>query len=700
MAKSKALPAGVGAVGKAKARFFSPSQLIQEKLGDRYRREVITDVLVIGKGKARISKREQDAYQVRIPSIDENTIFNLVCCHLSVTTAPATPFPDELSTPPPTAEPVVDRAATENAQPSVNTNFHNRDSLAADIARLRSEGVEVDDEDVAPENITTTPQTCAGKWEKPRTCPRRSDVNVSNQSGNWKAKAWSHIARMDEFSCFRMCMPEQFIRDTIIPATNKKILGDPLTLSEFYKWLGIRFYMACFVGVTPINLWWSTKDVDRYEGAPFRLNDIMSLNRFRNIDSAMCYTDIPSPTEYTDKFHQVRQMLDAFNDHMEESYSPSWLNCLDESMNSWLDKNCPGFMVVPRKPHPFGNEYHTIVDGDKGAPIMWRVKLQEGKDRPKKSDGTWAFPSEFESHTKTVKLMLEMTKPIHGTGKIVSMDSGFCVSAGILAMHDKGVYGQALIKKRGRYWPKGVPGDDIDLYFATKELGDADCYVQELDGKKFLIHCHKEDPYVCKVMSTHGLTEHTTKETWRKVGSEWRSFTYTEAITNHNNSKHWVDDVNNRRHAPIGLEDIWATKWWPHRQFTFVCSVAEVNANNSLARANDTTAEHQIVFRKRLAKGMIENTLTSSGGVRHSPIRARKRKSDCNEPGHVLLKKPNYTGKYNPTTKQWATVKTQHLKMKCHGCSREIRTYCACNKASPMCSECFATHYLAVSNAS
>ena len=49
----------------------------------------------------------------------------------------------------------------------------------------------------------------------------------------------------------------------------------------------------------------------------------------------------------------------------------------------------------------------------------------------------------------TAKLMLEMTKLLHTTGKIVTMDSGFYVTAGILAMHDHGVFGQALIKKRG-----------------------------------------------------------------------------------------------------------------------------------------------------------------------------------------------------------------------------------------------------------
>ena len=49
------------------------------------------------------------------------------------------------------------------------------------------------------------------------------------------------------------------------------------------------------------------------------------------------------------------------------------------------------------------------------------------------------------------------------SGKVVTMDSGFCVSKGITSMEEEmGVYGQALIKKRGKYWSKGVPGNEID----------------------------------------------------------------------------------------------------------------------------------------------------------------------------------------------------------------------------------------------
>ena len=91
--------------------------------------------------------------------------------------------------------------------------------------------------------------------------------------------------------------------------------------------------------------------------------------------------------------------------------------------------------------HPDGNEYHSIADDDDGQPVTWRIKIQEGKDRPKDAMGKWAFPSKFEGKndkgrkfTKTSTLMCEMTEPLHSTRKIVSMDSGFCVTAGILSI--------------------------------------------------------------------------------------------------------------------------------------------------------------------------------------------------------------------------------------------------------------------------
>ena len=81
-----------------------------------------------------------------------------------------------------------------------------------------------------------------------------------------------------------------------------------------------------------------------FEGAPFRLSEYMSGRRFQNIGTAIRYTNIESPA-FLDRFHDVRKIIEGWNDHYEGEYVPSWLNCLDESMNSFLDNFCPGFII-------------------------------------------------------------------------------------------------------------------------------------------------------------------------------------------------------------------------------------------------------------------------------------------------------------------------------------------------------------------
>ena len=466
-----------------------------------------------------------------------------------------------------------------------------------------------------------------------------------------------------------------------------------MDLQEFYVFLGCHFFMACFEGISDRRDWWSKQTINMFAGAPFRLSEYMSFNRFAVIAKSMTYTDKDSPN-FLDRFHDVRQMIDAWNEHMLTEYCPSWMSCGDESMNSWMDATCPGFMCVPRKPHPFGNEYHSIADGDGGKPIMWKVKLQEGKDRPKKPDGTWAFPSEFEEKglSVTATLMCELTSPIHHTGKVVTFDSGFCVKVGIEALHAQGVYGQALIKKK-RYWPRGVPGDHIDEHFRNKAIGYAETLRQVFNGKQFLIHCTKEEKYVTKLMSTHGLlNEVSNHATYRYINGEWMSFKYTEPVSRHNKAKHWVDDVNQRRHAPIGLEDIWGTKWWPDRQFTFLCSVSEVNAAMSRARGRDETAEPVLKFCRKLAKEMLENRKCEVDSFPCAPQRLHRTRRRSGDLEHTLCKRKKNTGAWNSAKRTWSKVATPYLKSKCKSCDFLCRTYCSCSKHATMCFKCWGLH--------
>ncbi len=76
-----------------------------------------------------------------------------------------------------------------------------------------------------------------------------------------------------------------------------------------------------------------------FDKAPFHLNKIMSVKRYREISAALQFTDVAVPIveskAFLDCFNKVCKMIGAFNQHYyTEKYHPSWLNILKESMSS------------------------------------------------------------------------------------------------------------------------------------------------------------------------------------------------------------------------------------------------------------------------------------------------------------------------------------------------------------------------------
>lgn len=69
-------------------------------------------------------------------------------------------------------------------------------------------------------------------------------------------------------------------------------------------------------------------------------------------------------------------------------------------------------------------------------------------------------------------------------------------------MREKVFFGQSLVEPRGYRQPVLVTKDE---YFADKEIGYGKTLEQVMDGVEFFIHCQKEDNYVTKIMSHHGI---------------------------------------------------------------------------------------------------------------------------------------------------------------------------------------------------
>ena len=116
---------------------------------------------------------------------------------------------------------------------------------------------------------------------------------------------------------------------------------------------------------------------------------------------------------------------------MQQSFTPGYVNSLNESMSVWTNKfMCPGLMFVPRKPWPFGNEYHSVCCCTSG--IMWGIEMVEGKDHP------WQLGQpQYDSLGSTIGLLLWILTPIFFKGVIIILDSGFCMLKGIVELRKR-----------------------------------------------------------------------------------------------------------------------------------------------------------------------------------------------------------------------------------------------------------------------
>ena len=70
---------------------------------------------------------------------------------------------------------------------------------------------------------------------------------------------------------------------------------------------------------------------------------------------------------------------------------------------------------------------------------------------------------------------------------------------------------------------------------------------------------------------------------------------------------HSVDDHNAKRHSPISIEVVWASKQWPNCVFAFLFVITEVNRFLSESCFTSWKHDSMMDYRKELTNLFIEN---------------------------------------------------------------------------------------------
>jgi hypothetical protein len=370
---------GTGAICSVIKRFLHPSRTIQEKYQNIMTYDRLEGLIALRKEEKTIQNRACASIVFRHADFEG---IELYCSErYAIVTeegSPAAFFEGN----------AVPDAGNEAGQATAQADDELRgipvitDDIQENIARLRAEGYGVDDDnEPAPENVpnnnnnTANNNTTYQGWGSQTICHRRSQGHRFEN-----ARLSQHPPNNRRMSWFLHFLPVQFLHDVILVETNKNIEGKPVEWPEFLRFIGLLLLMSTVITGYDRRSWFDHTEPSEFGGAPFRLHKYMTRHRFENILSALRYTNQPFPP-FQDKFHQIRQLLDAWNNHMAFIFIASWISCLDESMSPWTSRwTCPGWMYVPRKPHPMGNEYHTICCGMSG--ITYGLELVEGKDHP------------------------------------------------------------------------------------------------------------------------------------------------------------------------------------------------------------------------------------------------------------------------------------------------------------------------------
>ena len=381
---------------------------------------------------------------------------------------------------------------------------------------------------------------------------------------------------------FLIYLPDRFIRDIMLPETNRIAKEqDPdfkeFTYDEFINILGLFYFMEV-VRLPERRMYWSSTPNELFPG--FNFSRVISINRFEE------FLNFWQLGNGDDVDQHVLDFINAVNDRLKETIQPGETLCIDESMIKSYHRNLKGKMKIIRKPRPIGNELKTMSDGK--SKIVIHMELHEGKEDMVDKD----YVQEFGA---TTSCCLRLTEYYKGSGQIVIGDSWFgSVKSCVQLYNVNGLYSNMLVKTAHKQYPRYMLRENIikrgEWLTATANISGVNVMAVrflDLQEKQFISSCSTSLPGPpCK-------TKHHGNITRPQV-----AFQYLETSPS-------IDQHNQFRTSSCGLEDVWMTKNPIHRQIAGVLGFLFTNAYLTKKHFQKTSIKHY-EFKLELANKMVK----------------------------------------------------------------------------------------------
>ena len=382
----------------------------------------------------------------------------------------------------------------------------------------------------------------------------------------------------DERRFFEHLLPDTLVHDiataTTVTGSNKVRPGWSVNEGEVYLFLGLKMYMMIYPQQGPREDYWEASAGN--PGSIYVDHNLgrfgMPSGRYREIERSFT---LPHRGNMADPFDPIRAFVESWNQNMAHAFIPGWVMTVDESMAKWKGKGMPALMSVPRKPTPVGREAHTTACGQTGVIVAYEV--YEGKQRMETAEYV-------QEAGKNPAKALRCTKPWHGSGRVVILDSGFASVKCAKALRDKGLFMIGNVKTASMGFPKDwlisqVPRRGMRAVCTTTVTTDGGIQLE-------LLGAADRDRQPMALLGTAGTsidggTLHRHFTTIRADGSyNVRDATLEQMNIHEIYRKYFnaLDRHNSVRQGGHCFEDSWKTQNWFVRDFQMIWGITEVNA--------------------------------------------------------------------------------------------------------------------------
>jgi Transposase IS4 len=451
--------------------------------------------------------------------------------------------------------------------------------------------------------------------------------------------------RFSRLDIFYLMFPPQELA-LMLFSTNEQLTrnrGVPTTVGELLKFLGIVILSTKYEFTTRASLWSKTA-ATKYELPPNFGRLGMNRKRFdeiwKNIRFAYQPTEKhPDMSSERQRWLLVDGFVKNFNDHRKETFIPSDLICVDESISrwygqggDWINHGLPMYVAIDRKPEN-GCEIQNSACGRSG--VMLQLNIVKTAKEQAAIDQEEGVNNNILHGTKILK---QLVSPWAFSDRLVCADSYFASVVAVEELRTMKLRFIGVVKTATRRYPMQylasrrlhARGDRMGVVHKDMETGIPDMLA--------FVWMDRERRYF--VASAGSLTagDPYCRSRWRQVNKSPNAepekvtlqIPIPRAAELYYSCCGKIDQHNRDRQDTLGIERKLKTHDWSLRvNLTIfgmiVVDTWKVYSQLSFGEEDDNQRESQKNFYGNLAAELIDNNYDRVGGAR------AKRRSDSSD---------------------------------------------------------------------